>query len=159
MSKIDPVKQKQYQQTYKQKPGVKEKYRELNRKWIENNREAYNKSKSLYRFKLKHFVLSHYSNGTMECAICGYNENIDALCLDHVNNNGAEHRKSLGCSSRGNSGGTTIYERLKALGWQEGLQVLCYNCNSIKELERKRNGIKSTDLIKQLNNKIKWTNN
>lgn len=151
----DKEKHKIYQQKYKGKPGIKEKYRELNKQWIARNRAQYNKAKSEYRFRLKYSAISHYSNGSMCCAHCGYSENIDALCLDHINNNGAEHRKELGCSSRG-CAGTTIYERLKAKGWMDGLQVLCFNCNTIKELERKRDGIASKELIAAMTEKISW---
>jgi hypothetical protein len=37
----------------------------------------------------------HYSNGMLECARCG-EDNVLCLALDHINNNGAEHRKLIG---------------------------------------------------------------
>lgn len=157
MAKVSPEKAREYQQRYKAKPGVKEKYRELNKQWIAANRDQYNLTKSNYRFRLKLDALRHYSGGTMACAHCGYGQNVDALCLDHIDNDGAAHRKELGCSSRGMSGGTTLYERLKALGWQPGLQVLCFNCNTIKELERKRCNQTSHELIAELGDKpLRW---
>ena len=112
-----------------------------NREWIAKNRSRYNEAKSEYRFKLKLAALKHYSDGRLSCAQCGYSEDIDALCLDHVNDDGAHHRRGLGVggmTSVGNRAGTTLYERLKALGWMPGLQVLCFNCNAIKEIRRKR---------------------
>lgn len=141
MTTISPEKRREYQQRYKAKAGVKEKYAELNKAWIAKNREQYNFAKSQYRFKLKIAALNHYSGGTMKCAHCGYGDDLDALCLDHINDDGAAHRKELGCGARGLPAGTTIYERLKAMGWIEGLQVLCFNCNTIKELRRKRKGL------------------
>jgi hypothetical protein len=129
-----------------------------NKNWIANNREQYNKSKAEYRFRLKISVLSMYCEDKICCKNCGYDSNIDALCLDHIENNGAEHRKELRISSRNNSNGTTIYERIKAQGKIEGLQVLCFNCNTIKELERKRNGVSSKELIANIGNKLVWKN-
>lgn len=58
------------------------------------------------------------------CACCG--ETIpEFLQLDHIENNGAEHRK------RGLMG-TALYQLLKAQGYPPGYQVLCANCNFAK---------------------------
>jgi hypothetical protein len=58
------------------------------------------------------------------CACCG--ETIpEFLQLDHVENNGAEHRK------RGLMG-TALYQLLKSQGYPPGYQVLCANCNFAK---------------------------
>ena len=140
---------------YAKKPGVLERRRELNRNWIEKNRERYNAAKSEYRFKLKVAAISHYSNGSMSCTRCGFNADIDALCLDHINDDGAQHRKQLNISGRGASSGTTIYERFKALGWMDGLQVLCANCNTIKELRRKR-GRTSDEMLEATKHPTRW---
>jgi hypothetical protein len=150
------LRNREYQRRYTSKPGVKEKRAKLNRDWIAANRDAYNQAKVLYRFKLKVSALMHYSNGSMACASCGFSSNIDALCLDHINDDGAAHRKTLGCSSRGTAGGTTIYERLKKMGWMEGLQVLCANCNTIKELERKRDGRHSSVMLEMSKRPTRW---
>lgn len=130
-------KRRVYQQRYKSKDENKEKYAQLNRAWISKNRERYNAAKSEYRFKLKQEAIRHYSAGTMRCARCSFS-GFDALVLDHINDDGAQHRRELGIGSRGASAGTTMYERLKALGWVDGLQVLCANCNTIKAVELRR---------------------
>jgi len=140
---------------YAKKPGVLERRRELNKNWIEKNRERYNAAKSEYRFKLKVVAISHYSNGTMSCTRCGFNADIDALCLDHINDDGAQHRKQLNISGRNTTSGTTIYERFKALGWMDGLQVLCANCNTIKELRRKR-GRTSDEMLEATKHPTRW---
>lgn len=142
-------------QKYRQKPEVRESRKKLNKEWIARNRERYNEAKSEYRFKLKLAAISHYSNGTMCCNFCGYSEDIDALFLDHINDNGAEHRRELGISGSNRRSGTTMYERLKALGWIDGLQVLCANCNTIKELQRKR-GKTSKQMQDATAGKIRW---
>lgn len=152
----DKEKQREYQQRYKNKPGIKEKYRELNKAWIDINRERYNQAKGEYRFKLKVAAISYYSLGSMACGSCGFSTDIDALCLDHIDNDGAAHRKELGCGSRGSPSGTTIYERLKAKGWMPGLQVLCFNCNTIKELRRKRSGKTAHEMLKIVAKPTRW---
>lgn len=122
----------------------RENRRKWNRDWIRNNRERYNASKYAYRDRIKVQALLRYSNGTMRCARCGFG-NQDALCLDHIDDNGAEHRKELKISCRGSEGaGTNTYEALKREGWPDGLQVLCANCNLIKEMERRR-GVRMTN--------------
>jgi len=109
-----------------------------NKEWIANNRERYNASKYIYREKLKIETLMHYGNGTIACNYCGFS-NIDALCLDHINDNGAQHRKELNISCRGSErAGSSIYEKLRKIGYPIGLQILCANCNMIKELQRKK---------------------
>lgn len=115
----------------------KEKYRLYNSKWIKDNQERYNESKYKYRASLKAEVINHYSNGSMSCLKCGASD-LDVLCLDHINNDGAIRRKEMKISSRGCSSGYNTYERVKSLGFPEGLQVLCANCNLKKEIERKR---------------------
>jgi hypothetical protein len=112
-------------------------YRNLNRLWIATHRDQYNASKYRYRDALKAEVIAHYSDGTSRCVGCGFGD-IDALCLDHIADDGAEHRKALGISSRGGGGGMRTYEALRAAGYPAGIQVLCANCNLIKEVQRKR---------------------
>lgn len=140
---------------YRQKPGVLERRRELNRNWIANNRERYNEAKAEYRFKLKVAAINHYSNGAMSCARCGFSADLDALCLDHINDDGAIHRKQLNISNRSVTSGTTIYERLKAVGWMDGLQVLCANCNMVKELRRKR-GRTAAEMLEATKHPTRW---
>lgn len=137
---------------HKKHPGYRAR---LNKEWIEKNRPRYNQAKSEYRFKLKLAAIKHYSQGTMACASCGYSASIDALCLDHINDDGAAHRKELGVAQRGGRAGTTMYERLKALGWMPGLQVLCANCNTVKEITRKR-GRTSQEMLEAVTKPTRW---
>ena len=123
---------KEYHRQYR-KDNI-EKRRKWNRDWIANNKERYNASKYIYRDKIKLEVMSHYGNGKIECVNCGEND-IDVLCLDHINNNGAEQRKKLGIAGRNSIGGNT-YEVLKRENYPKGLQILCANCNLKKEIER-----------------------
>jgi hypothetical protein len=127
-------KARKYQATYHAKnPGLKAKW---NKAWIQNNRERFNAAKYRFRDRVKEEVLLHYGNGKIECNYCGY-DNIDALCLDHINNDGAEQRKKMKISGRGTQGSNT-YEVLRRLNYPDGIQILCANCNLIKEIQRKR---------------------
>jgi hypothetical protein len=152
------IKDKEKNAVYQKKyaDANREKRAKWNKDWIEKNRDRYNNAKAEYRFKLKVDVISQYTDGKMCCQICGYDKDIDALCLDHINDDGAEHRKQLGISSRGNSNGTTIYERIKANGLIDGLQVLCFNCNTIKELQRKRGNKTSAEMFEAISKPIRW---
>lgn len=73
--------------------------------------------------KLRYEVLSHYSGGKPKCKKCGF-EDIRALCIDHINNGGCRHRKSIR---------KILFKWLKKQGLPPGYQVLCANCNTIKQ--------------------------
>jgi hypothetical protein len=77
-------------------------------------------------YKLKREVFSHYCNGAIECNSCKNNQ-LDMLTIDHINNDGAEHRKSINAI-----GGIDFYRWLKNNGFPTGLQVLCWNCQMKK---------------------------
>jgi hypothetical protein len=80
--------------------------------------------------KAKYEVLWNYSCGTLTCACCGEAE-YGFLTLDHVNNDGAAHRRALN-KGRNITGGGNVYYDLRRRGFPEGFQVLCYNCNCTK---------------------------
>lgn len=120
---------------YRQKRATH--YAALNRNWILNNRDAYNASKARYRLKLKIEVMRLYAD-PVQCVQCNF-DNIDGLCLDHIENNGAQHRREAGLSTRGAAAaGMRIYEYIRKNGKIDGLQVLCANCNLIKQLRHLR---------------------
>lgn len=78
--------------------------------------------------RLRTIAISHYSNGKNCCALCGFND-IRALTIDHIDNNGNEHRKTFN---------TTINAWLHTHNYPDCFQVLCCNCNWIKEVERRK---------------------
>jgi len=82
----------------------------------------------LIKVSLKLEALEHYGK---VCRRCGFSD-IRALQIDHVADNGAEERKSLGGQ---NFSGHRFYRWLKVQGWPEGYQTLCANCNAIKCVE------------------------
>ena len=99
------------------------------REWEAANPERRRANAREFYYRLQHECIAAY--GGYQCACCGETEPM-FLSIDHVNDDGAEHRKLLG----GNSAGVKLYQWLKAKGYPEGFQVLCLNCN----FGRYRNG-------------------
>ena len=71
--------------------------------------------------KLRAEVIAAYGG---VCICCGETELV-FLCIDHVHNDGAAHRKKVGVN---------IYTWLKKNNWPKGFQVLCHNCNHAKHV-------------------------
>lgn len=84
-------------------------------------REKDNARKVIQRQKLKDEVIGHYGG---KCACCGETE-MAFLTIDHINNDGASHRRSLGVLA-------INYRWYKKSGYPDGFQVLCMNCNWAK---------------------------
>ncbi len=99
-------------------------------KYHQANRELINLRHVEHREELKLDAMSYYSNGKPKCNICGFDDP-RALVIDHINNNGAEHRKKIQSDRQG--GGATTYLWLSKNKYPDGFQVLCANCNTIKE--------------------------
>lgn len=83
--------------------------------------------------RLRDSVIAAY--GGPVCVCCG--ETCESmLTIDHINGDGAEHRKLLAKDksyASGRSGlGDYLYRDLRDRGFPEGFQVLCYNCNISK---------------------------
>ena len=78
-----------------------------------------------YRLKIKREILSHYGEKCTNpsCVM----DDIVLLTIDHIHNNGAEHRKTIK-----NAGGHAFYLWLKRNNFPEGYQTLCWNCNCYK---------------------------
>lgn len=94
-------------------------------------KELKNKPKNGIKNKLK--VLSHYSIFTTSpmCSMPGCCiSDLDMLCLDHINNNGAKHRKEMNIGS-----GIDTYRWLIKNAFPEGYQDLCWNHNTKKNSE------------------------
>ena len=84
-----------------------------------------------YEAKIRQQVFDHYGN---RCICCG-EDNPVFLTIDHINNDGAKHRKKLSSGGRSRSG-ISIYKDLHREGFPDDVRLLCYNCN----LGRQRNG-------------------
>lgn len=109
---------KQYMKTYMEKYRKEhsEKYRKLAKDWYSKNSERVLRQKKEWREK------AIVALGGI-CVCCGENDAL-FLTIDHVNNDGAEHRRLV---NRG-------YYRHIALGQLDyEMQILCSNCNSAKQ--------------------------
>lgn len=73
--------------------------------------------------KLSEQVLTLYGGF---CIVCGENQ-LAFLAIDHMNNDGAEHRRSVGNGHR-------LYRWLRTNNFPSGYQVLCHNHNWLKYL-------------------------
>ncbi len=74
--------------------------------------------------KLKREAIQGYGG---KCICCG-ESSIVFLCLDHIDNNGKEHRKQIG------GGGGITYRWVIKNNFPPGIQILCWNCNSAKQI-------------------------
>ena len=125
-----------------------EKARTMNRRYYLNNRDAVRTSNKRYyeahreryaeqnheryqRIKRDYtqLVFDHYGRS---CACCGEAIPI-LLTIDHINNDGAEHRRQLSGSRTGKVG-AWFYKWLVDNGLPPGYQTLCWNCNMGKHL-------------------------
>jgi hypothetical protein len=84
-----------------------------------------NNQHRIARFRQDRYqALFHYSGGDIRCACCG-ERTIEFLALDHVNNDGAAHRRELRTE-----GGGRFYAWLRRTGYSyTSLAVSCHNCN------------------------------
>ncbi len=124
--------------------------RKYKKYWNENNKEKisewFRKNKERVapikimrerarRDKIKDEVLSHYSNSDYPvCIKCGFDD-IRALSIDHINEDGSEQRKHLSAAKHG---GARFYKWLKNNNYPDGYQTLCMNCQFIKRIEHNR---------------------
>ena len=118
----------------------KEEARKRNRKWRLEHKEYENTYKRAYYLAhkqhitthahirweiLKERILTHCGNGQLSCVRCG-ELRMPCLSIDHINNNGAEHRRQVGS-------GVHFYHWLEKSDYPEGYQTLCMNCQFIKK--------------------------
>lgn len=101
--------------------------KENDARYREKNREKIKEYNKIRRRGFKEVVLNRYGKS---CVLCGFND-IRALQIDHINNDGAQERKALGGQ---NFSGWRFYEHLIKNDLPEGYQTLCANCNMIKQL-------------------------
>jgi hypothetical protein len=84
-------------------------------------RDCAKERKRLQRAKERLEMLNAYG---AKC-VCCFLDRVEFLAIDHVNNNGAEHRKEVPASA--------MYKFLKSLDWpKDDYQILCHNCNTAK---------------------------
>ncbi len=101
-----------------------------------------------YARNIKKKVMHHYSpNGTCQWPGCDWN-NIDALSIDHINDNGVQHRRTLYKEKGRRGGGNRFYLWIIKNNFPEGLQVLCMNHQWVKRANyyRRQHEERSSDI-------------
>ena len=116
----------------------REKYNEWARNYHKNNGHKWRKRavtyNRAYNARIKEEVLTHYGKEkTLTCNWPGcLVSDVDMLTIDHIENNGAQHRREMG------RGGVALYCYLKQNNYPVGYQTLCANHQFKKEMLRKR---------------------
>lgn len=107
-----------WQQEHKQQVYAQQKeYRKT-----KAGKEALAKANKKFLLKWKNLVFDHYGR---ICKCCGeFHE--EFLTMDHVNNDGAKHRKEIGKET------IILYKWLVAHNFPKEFQPLCWNCNTSK---------------------------
>jgi len=98
--------------------------------WNRNHPDRRRKHALNYYYRLQDEAMMAY--GGYKCVCCGETEPL-FLTLDHINNDGKEHRKEVK-----NWAGAGMYKWAKDHGYPPIFQVLCFNCNLGK---RRNHGI------------------
>ena len=113
-----------YYHTHKNDAGYQEKRAEYRRKLMA---KGYPRA---WRLKRKVTTLTHYSKGCKpECVSCGFDD-VRALSIDHIEGGGSKERRT-----NPRLIGQSIYLYLKRMGFPDGYQTLCMNCQFIKRVE------------------------
>jgi len=97
----------------------KAKYKVDRRAYYKANRKEKRANGKAYRLAQRLQVMEAYGK---ICQCCG-EANLAFLTIDHINNDGAKHRRTL------RAGGGSLCSWLIKHSFPSGYQVLCYNCN------------------------------
>ena len=126
MPHADPKVRKAYLQNYYRRNSKK--IRARTKRWYHANLTRRKRVNKAWRERLRLDALTRY--GGAICACCE-EKNILFLTLDHTNNDGAQHRKTI------HQVRVDIYAWLHKEKYPPlALRVLCFNCN----MGRQRNG-------------------
>lgn len=82
-------------------------------------------SQRIHKDKVLRIKLETFERYGSKCVCCGELE-IAFLCIDHIDDNAGDRM--------GTKGGYAFYLKLRNLGYPEGFQVLCANCNLAKSM-------------------------
>ena len=108
-----------YRQRHKDKIAV------IQKRYYERHREKMMQQSKARRDKYRAEMIEAYGG---KCVCCGETEPA-FLTVDHIHNDGSEHRKR----KRGAGSGFSLALELKKQGWpKDRYQLLCMNCNMAK---------------------------
>lgn len=127
-------------------PEFKRKEKERNKKWSDKNKQYLKEYYKRYRKEeTEKWKSKVYELLGKKCVKCGYDKDIRALQVDHINGGGREHHKK--------HSNYTFYKDVIASNGV-GYQILCANCNIIKKFENNelpRNQPNSIYALKETN--------
>jgi len=144
--KQDEVKHPEMREWIKTEAGkaYQERHKEYAKQWRKNNKKKFHDGQKRAYAAVRLEALIHYSQDPPRCACwpkCKVTE-IEFLQLDHINGDGAKHRREIGMPQGDRASvirqkqhckvGSFAYW-LKKNGWPKGIQVLCANCNHAKK--------------------------
>jgi len=105
-------------------------------RWSSNEKGTicHNCAEGKRKVRVKLEVFTHYCKGKPVCCEkdCDIDD-IDMLCLDHKDDDGAEHRRKVGAKS-----GIFMYEWAQRNNYPKMFQVMCWNHNIKKQMKRVR---------------------
>ncbi len=112
----------EYQKARRQLPEMKEYHRVASAQWYENNREQVNGHRRISEKELemayKNAIFLAYGG---KCYCCG-EDDIRFLTIDHINNDGKQHREEVGV-------GRTMTRWIIRNGFPDNIRLACYGCN------------------------------
>jgi transcription elongation factor Elf1 len=114
-------------------------YLRSQRKYAESHREQKRKQTKEWAVKVKIEVLVHYSGTNPPQCANPFGEHkepyttIEALTIEHPNQDGAEDRERI-FGRRRAVGGIHFYLWLRDHNYPEGYEVLCFNCQWIRRI-------------------------
>lgn len=94
--------------------------------YAKENRIAHNLRGKKAKEKCKLGVFSAYCDDVVKCKNCT-EDDIGILTIDHIDGNGADHRREIQGKNNG-GGGSNFYRWLKKNNYPTGFQVLCFSC-------------------------------
>lgn len=92
--------------------------------WLNTNRARHTSNCARYYRRLRETVFKGYGD---QCICCG-ESTPDFLVIDHVNRDGAKHRRS-----GEHALGTVLFKWVIANNFPDSLRILCANCNTGRE--------------------------
>jgi hypothetical protein len=114
-------------------PQAKASVKEKRKRYRNRNRPILNEKAKVWRLENKQKAFDAY--GGRICCWCCEND-FDTLTIDHINNDGAKHRKEVFGAIRNVRSGSSgsLYLWMKKNNYPPGFQVLCANCNTAKAI-------------------------
>jgi len=104
------------------KKSARERKSELMRQYRDERPEHYKKKSREAKHRLREKIFDMYGRS---CTLCGFND-VRALTLDHIQNNGAEERRLLG--ERG------VYRKATKQYSPDEYRIICMNCQFIQRI-------------------------